>query len=63
MLLAPLLACGSGMNVGAVLLENDLRHVGVELDLYRRAVLAAPAQRRPQGRLEDVVPTPISSWR
>ena len=56
MLLAPLLACGIGMKVGAVLLENDLRHVGLELDLYRSAVLAAPAQRRPKGRLENVVP-------
>ena len=44
------------MNGGAVLLENDLRHVEMELDLYQMAVLAAPGQCRPKGRLEDVVP-------
>ena len=44
-----------GMNGCAVLLENDLRYVGVELELCRRAVLAAPEQRRPEGRLEDIV--------
>ena len=49
----------SGVSGGTVLLEDDPGHVRVELDRCRRAVLAGPAQRRPKGCLENVVPVVV----